>query len=463
MKKKLVSVLLVSAMAVTMLAGCGNTTNNDGTQGGSKPSNSGSKGSVYMLNFKPESDQAWQDLAEVYEEQTGVTVNVLTAAEGTYDTTLQAEMAKADAPTIYTIGNLAGAEKWGDYIYDLSDSALYEHLTDKTLSIEYDGKVAAIANTYECYGIIYNKAILENYCANYEGAVISSVDEINNFDTLKAVAEDINSNVDAVNEACGTSLKGAFASAGLDGGSNWRFSGHLAGIALYYEFRDAGCDLVAGQGTVTGKYLENYKNVWDLYTNASAADKKTLDSGALNAEAEMGMGEAVFYQNGSWEYSGLTPSDDNGYVVAIEDYDMMPIYFGVDDANEGLASGTENFWAVNSQASPEDIEATLDFLEWVITSDEGRKSVSFEMGLAAPFDTFTGEFATENTFLAAANKYGAAGKTGVAWSFNATPSVDSWRADFVAPLTEYTERGGSWDDVETAFVDQWKYYWDLEH
>ena len=85
------------------------------------------------------------------------------------------------------------------------------------------------------------------------------------------------------------------------------------------------------------------------------------------------------------------------------------------------------------------------------------------MGLTAPFDTFTDEYTSNNGFAAMANEYAAQGKTSVAWSFNATPSVDDWRADFVAPLTEYTERGGSWDDVKTAFVDQWAYYWDLSH
>lgn len=46
-------------------------------------------------------------------------------------------------------------------------------------------------------------------------------------------------------------------------------------------------------------------------------------------------GDAVFYQNGSWEYAELakTYSDD--------ELAMIPIYFGVDDENEGLATGTK--------------------------------------------------------------------------------------------------------------------------
>lgn len=258
-------------------------------------------------------------------------------------------------------------------------------------------------------------------------------------------------------------LTEAFASAGLDSGSNWRFTGHLAGLALYYEFKDAGCDLTAGQKEVTGKYMDNFKRVWDMYTNTSAADKATLDSGSLNAESELGMEEAVFYQNGDWEYANFADDNENGYTVKQSDLSMMPIYFGVDDENEGLAVGTENHWTVNAKADQKDIDATLEFLNWVITSDDGRDAIVNKMGLSAPFDTFTGDYESKNAFANVASELAKEGKTSVAWSFNATPSVDDWRADFLAPLTEYTERNGSWDDVAKAFSEKWAYYWDLQN
>ena len=305
----------------------------------------------------------------------------------------------------------------------------------------------------------YNKTILEGYCG-MDGAVVKSVDEINNFDTLKAVADDINSRVDEINDALGTNLTEAFASAGLDDGSSWRFSGHLANMPLYYEFKDDGADLTAGEEKITGKYLDNFKAVWDMYTGDSAADPKTLNSGALNAEAELGMGEAVFYQNGDWEFAPLT-NPDNGYTVTAEDLSMMPIYFGVDDENQGLCVGTENYWAINQKADQEDIDASLDFLEWCITSDEGRDAITNAMGLTAPFDTFTGDYETKNAFAQASNALMSAGKTSVAWSFNATPNVDTWRADVVSALTAYTAGEGSWDDVVTAFVDGWADQWAL--
>lgn len=472
MKRKLVSLMLVAAMAATMVAGCGNNTSDKDSNGDNKKTESNNEeggedntasgdGSVYLLNFKPETDQAWQDLAATYTDQTGVEVNVLTAADGQYSTTMQSEMAKDEAPTIFNIGNTTAAQTWNDYTLDLKDTALYEHLSDKSLSINYDGKVAAVANCYECYGIIYNKKILNDY-VTMDGAVVSSIDEINSFDTLKAVAEDINSRVDEINDQFGYELTGAFASSGLDSGSSWRFSGHLANMPLYYEFLDDGCDVIQGEATIDGTYLENFKNVWDLYVNTSSADPKTLNSGALDARTEFGMEECVFYQQGNWEFSELT-NEENGFLVTADDMGMMPIYFGVDDENEGLCVGTENYWGVNAKASQEDIDATLAFLEWVITSDEGRDAITNQMGLSAPFDTFTGEYESANVFTQDANALMEAGKTSVAWSFNATPNVDDWRADVVSALTAYTDETGSWDDVVTAFVDGWANQWTLAH
>lgn len=59
---------------------------------------------------------------------------------------------------------------------------------------------------YRDLRIIYNKTILNDYCT-MDNAVISSVDEINNFATLKAVADDIQSRLDEINDKFGYDLQ----------------------------------------------------------------------------------------------------------------------------------------------------------------------------------------------------------------------------------------------------------------
>lgn len=474
MKKKAVSILMAVAMTASLLAGCGGDSGGsdessagETTDGGSSSdageaagedesdadaaSNAG-EGAVYYLNFKPEQNDAWQDLAKVYTDQTGVPVTVITAADGTYEQTLKSELAKKEAPSLFQVNGPIGLANWSDYCLDLTDSEIASHLTSEDYALKNDaGEIAGIAYVIETYGIIYNKTILDDYCT-LDGAVISSADEINNFDTLKAVADDIQSRLDEINDAFGYDLKGAFTSAGMDGSSDWRFKTHLANLPIYYEYKDKG---IESTDAIEGTYLDNYRQVWDLYITDSTCEPGLLSSKTGDeAESEFGMEEAVFFQNGTWEYGNLT-NEDNGYLVTAEDMGMMPIYIGVDgEENQGLCTGSENYWCVNKQSSPEDQQATLDFLNWCITSDEGRDSLANVMGFTTPFDTFTDGYVADNVFIQADADYLAAGKTPVTWNFSTIPS-ENWKNGVGSALLEYAQGTADWDAVVTAFVDGW--------
>ena len=389
-------------------------------------------GKVYYLNFKPEQDEAWQNLAAKYTEETGVPVTVVTAASGQYETTLQSEMAKSDAPTLFQVNGPVGLKNWKDYCYDLSGSDIYSQLTSDAYTVKDGDAVDGIAYVIESYGLIVNKTLLEK--AGY------TVDDIKSFDDLKKVADDIQARKDELG------VKGAFTSAGMDGSSDWRFKTHLANLPIYYEYQADGID---DTDAIKGTYLDNYKNVFDLYITDSTCDGAELSAKtADDSRNEFINGDAVFYQNGSWEYGELskTYSDD--------ELAMIPIYFGVDDENEGLATGTENFWCVNKEASEEDIQATLDFLSWVINSDEGRDSMAHAMGFTTPFLTFTGDYVADNVFIQDANQYIADGKTPVSWNFSTIPS-ETWKDGVGSALLEYAQGTGDWDAVVSAFVDGW--------
>ncbi len=425
MKKKL-ALLLTIVMAVGLFAGCGGKE---------------SKGSVYYLNFKPEADAAWQELAKTYKEQTGVDVKVVTAASGTYSETLTAEMSKSSAPTLFQCGNQAGLDTWKDYCLDLKDTDFYKEMTTDDFNLKGEnGEVFCVGYCYEAFGIITNVKLLGD--AGY------SLEDIKDFASLKSIAEDIT----ARSSELGFS---AFTSAGLDSSSSWRFTGHLANMPLYYEFRD---DNVTSQpAAVTGAYLDNYKSIWDLYiNNATCAPAELSSKTGDEAEAEFGNGNAVFYQNGTWEYANLTGT----FGMNPDDLAMIPIYCGVSgEENAALCCGTENCWAVNSKASEADIKATLDFMKWVVTSEEGTQMMAREFG-PIPFKNAK---ASENVFFTDANEYIADGKYVVTWAFNHTPNVDAWRAALESALLQYSANGGSWDDVKTAFVDGWASQYAAEH
>ena len=415
----LLAVVMVASMAA-MISGC---------------SKEEVKGKVYYLNFKPEADAAWQALAAQYTEKTGVEVKVLTAASGTYSDTLNAEMAKTEAPTLFQCGNAQGLKDWGDYCLDFTGTDVLAEMTTSDFNLtDENGAVKAIGYCYEAFGIIVNKALLTQ--AGYDIA------DIKDFASLKTIVEDIHARA-------GELGFDAFASSGLDGSSSWRFSGHLANMPLYYEFRD---DNVTEQpATIKGTYLDAYKNIWDLYINNSAVAPSELSTATGDmSQAEFGTGKAVFWQQGTWEYANLV--DENKYGMNPDDLQMIPIYCGVDgEANAALCCGTENCWAVNAKASQADIDATLEFLKWVVTSDEGTTMMAEQFG-PIPFKAAK---EPANVFFADANKLIADGKYTVTWAFNHTPNVDEWRAGVVSALTDYSAGNGEWSAVQTAFVDGW--------
>lgn len=398
-------------------------------------------GKVYYLNFKPEQAEQWEELAKKYEEETGVPTTVVTAASGTYESTLKSEMAKSEAPTLFQVNGPVGLSSWKEYCYDLKDSELYKNLkSDDFALFGENGEVYGIAYVIETYGLIYNKALLADYC-ELDKAVISSADEITNFDTLKKVAEDIQSRKDELG------IEGAFTSAGMDASSDWRFKTHLANVPIYYEYQK---DNISSTESIKGTYLDNYKQIYDLYIN-NATCSPTLLSGKTGEDAasEFALGEAVFYQNGTWAYNDITGND-----IADEDMGMLPIYIGVEgEENQGLCTGSENYWCVNKKAKEEDIQATLDFLTWVITSETGKEGMN-KMGFVTPFSSFTDKDLPENPLLVAANEYIEAGKTSVNWYFTTMPS-EEWKNGVGSALLEYAQGTGKWDAVKTAFIDGW--------
>jgi len=427
--KKLIAMLLAVVMVLS-LAACGNS-------GKDSANASGKEGRVYYLNFKPEADATMQELAKLYTEKTGVPVKVVTAASGTYSDTLTAEMAKSEAPTVYNIGNMSGLKDWDEYALDLSGTALAGELTSNDFNLYNEaGELKAMGHCFESFGIIVNKALLEK--AGH------SLDEIKDFASLKAVADDIHANAETLGFD-------AFSSAGLDGSSSWRFSGHLANMPLYYEFRDDG--VTEQPATVTGAYLDNFRSIWDLYITDSAADAKSLSTATGDeSEAEFGEGKAVFYQNGTWEFANLTAADKFG--MKPEDLAMIPIYCGVEgEEKAGLCSGTENCWAVNAKVSEADQKATLDFLYWLVTDEVAAQKMVDTLG-ALPFKNAP---ESSNVFLADGNKMLADGKYTVSWAFNHTPNVDAWRATVVTALTKYSSdpTDANWEEVVSAFVDGW--------
>ena len=196
---------------------------------------------------------------------------------------------------------------------------------------------------------------------------------------------------------------------------------------MFYESRDDG-NWKETPATIKGTYLNNYKNLWDLYINNSAADPKKLTTGNYNAEEEFGTKKAVFYQNGNWEYDALV----HKYNLDPKNLTMIPLYSGV--------------------------EATLEFMYWMVTDPESTDMLETTFG----FIPFKKAKTPENVFIAKANDLLKEEKYTMTWAFNYVPGHNEWRKELVTALDTYSKDQSeqNWEKVVKAFVDGWKTQYD---
>ena len=210
--KKLTAILLILALC---LSGCGKE---DDSQASPAASQMPDTPSVRFLTTIPGTQKSFRTLAKAYTEQTGIPVEIISAG----DEDLPQLLAGPEAPTAFTAaaGQLPLA-----YALPLDGSKLAEELLTQEFSLRHpDGTLAALPLELGVYGILVNVTLLRQ--AGF------TPEDIHSFDTLKAVAEDIQSRSVTLGFD-------AFTAAGLSP-SSLRFSGQLVSLPLYYELREAG-------------------------------------------------------------------------------------------------------------------------------------------------------------------------------------------------------------------------------
>lgn len=442
MKKRIFSLFLaLCTLIITFsMAGCGKK----------------DKALVYFLNFKPESAAVYEEIAKTYEKETGVKVKVVTAAANTYEQTLKSEISKSSAPTIFQVNGPIGYESWKDYCLNIKDSKLYSYLSDKSLAIKDDKGVYAVPYVVEGYGIIYNEAITDKYFAlPNKKTDISSMDEVKNYSTLKAVVEDMTANKAALG------IEGVFASTSLSAGEDWRWQTHLLNVPMYYELRDNEDypdPTIAGLKSkeVAFRYGDNYRNLFDLYTNNSLTKKTLLGSKSTSdSMAEFATGKVAMVQNGNWAWSQI--KDVSGNTVKQNKIKFLPLYTGITgEENQGLCIGTENYFAINKNASKEAQKASLDFLSWLFSSDAGKNYVTNKLDFITPFNTFTDAELPNDPLAKEVVRYMRNDQlTNVPWVFTSFPS-DTFKMAVGSALLDYVQGDKKWDDVKKTVKDKWK-------
>ena len=278
---------------------------------------------VRILNDDPSRQAIWEKIAADYTSTTGIPVTVLSAGQ-----------AGEETPTLFTLHSEAELEQWKDLCLDLSGTAVYNQLASWDLTLRDDQKVCGIANDIEAFGLIVNTKLLAR--------AASTLSKITSLTALQQEAANIYAN----REALGFT---AFASADLSGS----MAAYLASIPG--DFR---------------AFLDLYIN-YSTCPPAELAQKTSADS-----LEDFRSGKAVFYLGGTKEYQELTDIE----------LDILPIFLGTEaDARQCLCVTAASYWCVRSDAEPQDIQATLDFLAYLVTRDADGNVPVDELMLLSPY------------------------------------------------------------------------------
>lgn len=394
------------------------------------------EGQVYWLSSHVEANQALQLLSHKYSADTGKKIEIVTVPENMYQPALDEALSKDEsAPSLFEIRGWEDISLYEKYLCDLRDTAAAKQLATTCFNLTgSDGQILAIPCCVDCFGLIANTELLSN--AGY------SLDDIYDYSSLRKIAEDIH----ARSYSLGFD---AFTSSPITETSREKYVAQAANTALYYESFDAGIWRET-PSSISGAYLENYRNLWDLYTRNAPYDARTYAAENYDPLDEFGNYRAVFFQGTSHDYDTLI----NIYGMYDGELAMLPMYGSSSgEENLGVGCGCNNYWVINKNTKREDIEATKDFMEWMLTDSYSTELLSRSLG-AMPYKSAASPV---NVFLAQALEDIKNGRTIPEKAYNYIPNSNEWCAQLVEALDKYNYYPSeqAWEQVRKAFVDGW--------
>ncbi len=363
--KKLFALMLSLAMVFALTACGGGGGGEEAAEGGG---GSGDGTSITLFNSKNEIQENFEDLAKVYEEQTGVHVEVY-YSQDTVAAHLATKYASKSPYTLNMVDNKDVYSLGAQYAADLSDAGW---VGDTDYAISVDNKVLGFPVCFEARGILYNKQAIESTLGEeFDPASIKTLDD------FKAILDKL---VAKGMESPTAILK-----------PDWSLAAHFLGqVVDERPDKDAFiADMKAGKVDLMKD--EKFMAIMDLFDVLK--EYNMFKAGAVTAEDElvhqaMSEGQDAFQFGGCWEWNDLLTYDYNGPVG------IMPLPLNMTDDWTGKIDGSPSkfFYVDGSEYTSEaDQEAAKAFLEWLATSDEGKEFVSGTCGMVSPFKSNTVE------------------------------------------------------------------------
>lgn len=374
--KKAIAVLMMAAMTVGMLAGCGDESTagsgNDKTDAGSAVSGAETAGTaddgemdlsgtkITFLNSKGEVQTALEEMADAFYDETGIEVEILACGTGESPyTKVTSAYNSGTAPTMAMLDGTDVIALAEQYAVDLSDEKWIAECEGQVLNI--GGKAYSFPFCVEGRGLIYNKTVIEETLGEE-----FDPSSINSYDALKSLLESLRA-------------------AGMENPvivskEDWSLGAHQLGF-IYdaYDGTTEGSEEVIDQlksGSLKAADYERYNqfvDTMDLLLEYNINGDDPL--GALYDQDPIFLvdGEAAIWANGCWAWPNLAEAG----AETDDEYGFLPFVLGNDTSdfanNEIQAAATKQVMIDGEQATEEEIAAAKEFLNWIAFSETGQR------------------------------------------------------------------------------------------
>ncbi|MBE0338398.1 ABC transporter substrate-binding protein [Paenibacillus sp. 23TSA30-6] len=425
-KKKAQALILFLAAFALVLAGCNSS---GGEQSAGKEE--AKEKTIHIFQFKVEIAEALNRMKAEYEaSHPGIKLDIQTVGGGSdYGAALKAKFASGEQPDIFNVGGYRELDTWLEYLEDLSDQPWVGDVVDVAKEpMSKDGKLYGQPMNLEGYGFIYNKDL-------FKKAGIT--------ETPKTLSE----------------LEGAaqkLQAAGITPFSNgyqefWVLGNHLLNVAFANQPDPSA--FVKGLNDGTAKIPGNavfaeWIKLFDLTLKYGSSKPLTTD---YNTQVtNFATGKAAMMQQGNWtqvQLDGINPKLNLG---------ILPMPIGEDAAaGDKLFVGVANNWVVNKNSSVK--AEAKEFLNWMVTSEQGKKYITKEFKFIPAFKSIKGSEADMGQLGAEVVKYSQENKL-LGWFFARYPEgaqqeFGSQMQAYVAGKSDagklFEDFQSTWDNLKT--------------
>lgn len=383
--KKILALLLTGAMTLSLCA-CGSSSDGSGSS-----SDSSSGTTLRLVNGKIEVDEQLKELAALYEEETGVTVEIESMGGGVdIQSTLKGYYQADNMPDIFVCGGSTDFANWDGLLVDMSDEAWVSDTDQAYVDDEYG--TIGFPYTVEAIGLTYNADILEQ-------AGIDP-DSITGPDSMRAAFETLDSMKDELGITAVVGYCAEVASL------YWSTGNHL-----FANYLDAGLDrddttyidLLNDGGQVDTDRLTSFAEMVDLFNEYS--DPALLVSGTYDQQIlNFASGEYAFVTQGSWIGATMTSTDADAYEEA-GSFEVGMIPYAFEEGIDTILTNSPSWWAVYDG---ENADAALEFLQWC-SEDAAQQILVEDAGFISPFNSC--EYVASDPFAQTVVDYQTEGKT----------------------------------------------------